>query len=216
MGCEKEGGPPRSQAQMDRFRTALEECELSDLGFAGDPYTWRNNSRDSTDYVRERLDRAVASTDWITQFPTYKVINGEPRHLDHRPIIVKTEGVPRGRSCATPHQFHFEAGWVEEKDCPVIVENAWRASVEFCGGGVQEVVRSVVQELEHLQKKANNTLNRIFAWLCEKIPVQQVPNLSPKICSLRKNKPAPRISAKGRHLPNLSPALLLPCSQPFF
>lgn len=39
MGCE-EGGTPRSRAQMDRFRMALEECELSDLGFAGDPYTW--------------------------------------------------------------------------------------------------------------------------------------------------------------------------------
>ena len=40
MGCEKEGGTPRSQAQIDHFRTALDKCELSDLGFAGDPYTW--------------------------------------------------------------------------------------------------------------------------------------------------------------------------------
>jgi hypothetical protein len=38
-GCEKEGGPDRPQPCMDRFKEALEECGLSDLGFVGDPFT---------------------------------------------------------------------------------------------------------------------------------------------------------------------------------
>lgn len=44
---------------MDRFREALEECGLSDLGFIGDPFTWRNNSHTCEHYIRDRLDRAI-------------------------------------------------------------------------------------------------------------------------------------------------------------
>ena len=37
---EKQGGQPRAQSCMDKFRTTLEFCELEDLGFTGDPFTW--------------------------------------------------------------------------------------------------------------------------------------------------------------------------------
>ena len=40
---EKEGGPPRVERCMVDFRKALEDCDLHDLGFTGDPFTWRNN-----------------------------------------------------------------------------------------------------------------------------------------------------------------------------
>ena len=40
FGYEKEGGQPRSQGAMEKFRKALEECSLQDLGFIGDAFTW--------------------------------------------------------------------------------------------------------------------------------------------------------------------------------
>ena len=39
FASEKQGGHPRAQSCMEKFRTALEYCELEDLGFSGDPYT---------------------------------------------------------------------------------------------------------------------------------------------------------------------------------
>jgi hypothetical protein len=48
---------------------ALDFCELEDLGFVGDPYTWRNNSQRAETYVKERLDRSVANLEWRTHFP---------------------------------------------------------------------------------------------------------------------------------------------------
>lgn len=36
---EKEGGPPRAQVCLDRFKCALELCGLHDLGFIGDVFT---------------------------------------------------------------------------------------------------------------------------------------------------------------------------------
>lgn len=58
---EKQGGAARSQACMDKFRAALDECDLDDLGFKGDMFTWRNHSHRREKYIRERLDRAVAN-----------------------------------------------------------------------------------------------------------------------------------------------------------
>ena len=37
---EKEGGVPRALSCLDRFEMALESCELHDLGFCGDVFTW--------------------------------------------------------------------------------------------------------------------------------------------------------------------------------
>jgi hypothetical protein len=48
---------------MDKFKEALDDYGLHDLGFEGDVFTWRNNSHISEHYIRERLDRAVADGD---------------------------------------------------------------------------------------------------------------------------------------------------------
>jgi hypothetical protein len=37
---EKEGGVPRSQACLDRFKEALEDCDFLDLGFASVVFTY--------------------------------------------------------------------------------------------------------------------------------------------------------------------------------
>lgn len=59
---KKEGGRPRPQVCMDHFREALEACDLQDLGFYGDVFTWRNHSHRVEGYIRELLDRAVGNT----------------------------------------------------------------------------------------------------------------------------------------------------------
>jgi hypothetical protein len=65
---------------MHKFRLALEDCDLHDLGFVGDPYTWRNNHHVAASYTKERLDRAVANSTWRCTFPKVRVANGDPRH----------------------------------------------------------------------------------------------------------------------------------------
>jgi hypothetical protein len=89
---------------MDKFREALEHCELHDLGFEGDAFTWRNNSHDGSKFIKERLDHAVATEAWCAIFPGARVINDDHRHSDHRSIILEfeeigiwaREGVARG------------------------------------------------------------------------------------------------------------------------
>ena len=73
---------------MEKFRNSLEFCELEDLGFMGDPFTWRNHSHRAETYIKERLDRVVANIEWRSHFPAYRAINRDPRHSEHRPVIV--------------------------------------------------------------------------------------------------------------------------------
>jgi hypothetical protein len=129
---EKEGAAPKPQICMDKFKEALEFCELDDLGFVGDAFTWRNNSHDPTKYIRERLDHVVANQKWRDRFPMFKVINGEHRHSDHRPIIIDTHGAEKiKRSPARGLTPRFEAKWLEEEDYTSIVRNAWEREVHI-------------------------------------------------------------------------------------
>lgn len=114
---EKEGGVPRSQVCLDNFKQALEDCDLLDLGFTGDVFTWRNNHHNSDDYIKERLDRAVANGDWRARFLCVAVHNGDPYHSDHRPIIISMETAVRRRRRASEKSFAFEAGWLDEEQC---------------------------------------------------------------------------------------------------
>nr|XP_051219355.1 uncharacterized protein LOC127336565 [Lolium perenne] len=145
---EKEGGVPRPQACMDRFKETLELCELDDLRFVGDAFTWRNNNHDANKYIRERLDRAVATQSWRDRFPGYKVVNGDPRHSDHRPIIINTHGVEKARrSPARGMVPRFEAKWLAEEEYATIVENAWDMEVYGHQKGVMGAVKGILGEL---------------------------------------------------------------------
>jgi hypothetical protein len=62
---------------MQGFRDALSDCELEDLGFTGDKFTWQGGR------LRERLDRAVANQRWIIMFPMAGVINENFSKSDH-------------------------------------------------------------------------------------------------------------------------------------
>ncbi|KAK1678763.1 hypothetical protein QYE76_039611 [Lolium multiflorum] len=132
FASEKQGGKVKNQAAMERFRHALDACELEDLGYIGDPYTWRNNSSSAGTYIKERLDRAVANLTWRQHFPAYKTINGDPRHSDHRPIIVVMDPdyePNRPNTNRVIAQPKFEGKWLEEEECEEIVYNSWNMAI---------------------------------------------------------------------------------------
>lgn len=68
-------------------------CELQDLGFTGDVFTWRNKQTKGSTHIWERLDRAVANVEWRMKYSLFQVKNGGPFHSDHRPVIISTEPV---------------------------------------------------------------------------------------------------------------------------
>lgn len=82
---EKDGGPTRAEGSFSELRTFFSEGDLYDLQHTGDYLSWRGQRGDH--FVRCRLDRAVANSDWAELFPKahsqYMAYEGS----DHRPII---------------------------------------------------------------------------------------------------------------------------------
>ncbi|XP_019183755.1 PREDICTED: uncharacterized protein LOC109178674 [Ipomoea nil] len=61
---EKRGIHSHPSALIEGFNDALYDCDLVDLGMTGAKFTWEKG-RGTEDWVEERLDRVVATMDWM-------------------------------------------------------------------------------------------------------------------------------------------------------
>jgi len=132
-------------------------------------FTWWNNSHRSKNYIRERLDRAVVDASWCDRFPNFRVINGDPHHSDHRPVIVEWgEAVDKSQK-PSGHLFRIEAGWVQEDNCRTIVQNAWNLTMEVRAGKVVEAVREVGADLWDWSRNVLGDLEKRIKWVKKKL-----------------------------------------------
>lgn len=67
---------------MEIFREALNDCDLTDLGFVGLPCIY-DNARRGADNVKVRLDRAVADTEWRDMFGEARLYHLVSSRSDH-------------------------------------------------------------------------------------------------------------------------------------
>jgi hypothetical protein len=87
----------------------------------GYPYTWIK-SRGSPEVIEERLDRAMANTLWLTNYPGVKLVNLLSSHSDHSPILLQNAPIMlNGRN----YSFRFENNWLKEEDINEVVMDAW-------------------------------------------------------------------------------------------
>jgi hypothetical protein len=115
---EKEGGRPRAQQAMQAFHDALRDCELEDMGYVGDLFTWRRGK------LRERLDRGVVNEQWNNIFPFASLINSETTRSDHRPLLLNTEYVSNTHAMRDSPR-RFEARLLQEDVVEEMVKYAW-------------------------------------------------------------------------------------------
>jgi hypothetical protein len=86
----------------------------------------------------------VGNMEWRAKFPTYEVVNGDPRHSDHRPIIVHMQGEQAGNAERMgPSVFKFEANWLKEDKCVGLVQEAWVNSFQFGASSVSEGLKDI-------------------------------------------------------------------------
>jgi hypothetical protein len=94
-----------------------------DLGYQGSPFTWCNNRVDSGT-IWERLDRGLATTQWLNIFLEARVIHLHASNSDHYPIcLVPTleHSLPRAKH----RLFRFEEVWLSNPGCRETVTEAW-------------------------------------------------------------------------------------------
>ncbi|KAL5745800.1 hypothetical protein ACOSP7_026946 [Xanthoceras sorbifolium] len=184
---EKKGGVDRLYSLITNFRSALVDCDLGDLGFRGDCFTWCNG-RCGDGLIQERLDRFVGNIDWRMQFPVYTVTHLEYWGSDHRPVLIDfcdslMQGVHTGfDNRRHQHRFHLEDCWEDYPACGKIVQRNWQAclststlrmvasSINKCASvlkgwnysNLQFLRRNVTMKRQLLQQMSDSGSN--FSW----------------------------------------------------
>jgi hypothetical protein len=143
---EKLGGSPVASSSHCPFRNLIDHHGLIDLGFVGNPYTWCNN-RKGLAVIKERLDRALASLDWVHIHPEFSLIHLPASHSDHKPIILNTNT----SSTFLPRPFKFKEFWTYDPTCGLVIEAAWK-------------LKSLGSPALCLIKKLNQTRSALKRW----------------------------------------------------
>ena len=119
---EHEGAGQRRQAQMDGFRDALDVCALEDLGYQGRAWTFEKKTSGGA-YCRVRLDRAVASNDWIALFPHATLFHETAATSDHAPIRLQLE--PQNTMHTSKKIFRYELYWEKHAEYKDALNQLW-------------------------------------------------------------------------------------------
>ncbi|KAL5544765.1 hypothetical protein UlMin_008549 [Ulmus minor] len=123
---EKVGGGVKSQRAINDFRKAVDDCQICDLGFVGDPFTWCNNW--PNDLIYERLDRGFGNIDWMDHFPNAKVEHLATICSDRRPLLFSFGNHLVADRCGRKkrvNRFHFEEAWSNDPGCGELVKSCW-------------------------------------------------------------------------------------------
>jgi exonuclease III len=123
---EKSGGNPLDPNLTTSFRNTISLCDLQDLGYKGNTFTWTN--RQQGDHLIEaRLDRFLATTSWKTMFPNHNNSHLLRYQSDHCPILLEFSNLMPCRNISQ-QQFSrkFEQIWTTDKNHISIVQQAWK------------------------------------------------------------------------------------------
>ena len=125
---EKSRGAIQPDKQMQDFRDCQDFCGLKDLGFIGLPFTWCNKRFDG-DLIWVRLDRALASADWILKFPSIRLHHLQGLSSDHKPLWLASDDV-NTRFYRAQKPFRFEAMWLKDDRFEDVVLSTWDRCLE--------------------------------------------------------------------------------------
>ena len=123
---EQFGANDREEYLMEGFREAVDVCGLCDIGYRGLDWTWEKKVSGGN-YVRVRLDRALATSNWCNLFPFAKLRHLAAVKSDHCPILLSTEQADDSRRIhSRGRPFRYEIMWETHKTLIPMVESFWK------------------------------------------------------------------------------------------
>ncbi|XP_060960654.1 uncharacterized protein LOC133031222 [Cannabis sativa] len=108
-------------------QSTLHDCHLHDLELRGYPYTWERG-RNTGQLAEIRLDKALATQQWLDIFHEVTLTNLDFSCSDHTPIILDFNNDSHGKIV---HHFRFENLWCREPMCKQIVQACWEENTHL-------------------------------------------------------------------------------------
>jgi hypothetical protein len=107
---------------VNAFHETLDTCNLEDIGFVGDSFTWHRG------YMREHLDRVLENQSWIQMHDKATLLHLEYNHSNHHPLRMDMKYYVAPPASVSQKQHNFEAKWLREEGFSEIVEDSWNAA----------------------------------------------------------------------------------------
>ncbi|XP_059289518.1 uncharacterized protein LOC132043050 [Lycium ferocissimum] len=85
---EKYGGLAVGTNEIQDFKLSMQNCEVQDLSFKGNRYTWWNG-QSGDDRIFKRLDRCLGNFRLQQMFPEIEVYHLIKTSSDHAPLLIK-------------------------------------------------------------------------------------------------------------------------------
>ncbi|XP_071906010.1 uncharacterized protein [Coffea arabica] len=120
---EKWGGRMREEWSFHDFRRFIQENQLIDVGFEGNPWTWSNQWQ--TGEIKQRLDRGLSSGGWHNLFEHTRCTHIESLGSDHSMLILDT--MPGART--KRKKFFFDKRWIQREGIKEVVKKTWEEDV---------------------------------------------------------------------------------------
>lgn len=133
----KERGSRCPASQMANFCEAINTCQLCDLGYIRQDFTW-SRKFGNRGWIRERLDRALVSVGWTRRFLGFQLHHKANSSFDHCILLLKEvlNHKPKQRS---PKIFRFKEMWIKEESCASVVVSA--SETGECSGSTSTLSR---------------------------------------------------------------------------
>ncbi|GAU35043.1 hypothetical protein TSUD_30090 [Trifolium subterraneum] len=188
---EKSGGNPLEPNITTSFRNTLCHCDLQDLGYQGNIYTWTNRHHGDK-LIQSRLDRFLATTEWISNFPNFTNQHLVRYKSDHCPLLLEFSHLNCNRTNNNQQQTRrFEQIWTTNDHHTSIVKEAW-----------QNYHGSMEQKLNYRLNALHNWGRKTFGIIPKKIKEAQQDLLNLQQCQNSQNLPH-QIQQKEQELDDL-------------
>ncbi|GMI91875.1 hypothetical protein HRI_002856800 [Hibiscus trionum] len=113
---ERCGGSSEALGTSSLFQKFIDSTELTEIDYKGDDFTWCRGN------LYQRLDRCLANSAWLVDYPMSIVVHLDRVGSDHCPLLLKPNGV------LVPNlewHFRFLAAWQDHPDFRALLESSW-------------------------------------------------------------------------------------------
>ena len=107
---------------MQNFLDTINFCGFREVGYIGPKFTWIYQKAYGLQ-IRERLDRALATPEWLALFPIAKLFHLTSSASDHSQLALRM--VKKSHKRWQKKMFRFEAMWLKDQRCEGVVQAAW-------------------------------------------------------------------------------------------